>query len=126
MKVATLSLTMATAAALTLSAVSFASAQQSNQPGTLMQERQGAIGTDKDTKKPAEQSGKLSGSGAPSAEEEAKAATGAGAQSGGLKFGAEGQAEGQKDNSLPAQRQGTIGTPERPPEPVPQGGGNKQ
>jgi hypothetical protein len=123
MKMALSGIGMAVAAALTLGAASIASAQQSNPSGTLMQERQGAMGTDKGEEKPAAQSGDLSGKGAPSADEEAKAATGQAAPSGGLDFGP----KGENADSLPAKRQGTIGTEERPPEPVTQGGGgNKQ
>lgn len=118
MKVAKLGLTMATVAAVAFGAASLASAQQSNSGGTLMQERQGAIGTEKGAEKPATQSGDLSGKGAPSAEDEAKAATGGTTEGGSLQFGTK-----EKDgNSLPAQRQGVIGTPERPPEPTTQGG----
>jgi hypothetical protein len=122
MKVAISGIGMAVAAALTLGAASIASAQQSNPGGTLMQERQGAMGTDKGEEKPAAQSGNLSGKGASSAEEEAKAATGQGTQGGGLSFGS----KENNGNSLPAQRQGTIGTGERPPEPTTQGGAKKQ
>lgn len=121
MKVAKSGVTMAIAAALTFGAASLASAQQSNPSGTLMQERQGAIGANKGAEKPAKQ-GDLAGTGAPSADDEAKAATGQATQGGSLNFGAK---EGDA-NSLPAQRQGTIGTGERPPEPTTQGGGNKQ
>jgi hypothetical protein len=124
MKIAISGIGMAVAAALTLGAASIASAQQSNPGGTLMQERQGAMGTDKGEEKPAAQSGDLSGKDAPSAEDEARAATGQGATQGGLNFGSQGN--GGDANSLPAQRQGTIGTQERPPEPTTQGGGNKQ
>ena len=124
MKVAISGISMVAAAALTLGAASIASAQQSNPGGTLMQERQGAMGTEKGTEKPAAQSGDLSGKGASSAEDEAKAATGQAPQGGGLDFGAKGN--GDADKSLPAQRQGTIGTPERPPEPTVQGGGTKK
>jgi hypothetical protein len=125
MKVAKSGIGMVAAAALTLGAASIASAQQSNPSGTLMQERQGAIGPDKGAEKPAAQGGNVTGKGAPSAEEEAKAATGKGATQGGLNFGSQGNGDGS--NSLPAERQGTIGTPERPPEPTTQGGGtNKQ
>ena len=123
MKVAISGIGMAVAAALTLGAASSASAQQSNPSGTLMQERQGAIGTEKGAEKPATQSGNLSGKDASSADEEAKAATGQAAQKGGLDFGPKGN-EGDA-NSLPAQRQGTIGTKEIPPEPTVQGGSNK-
>jgi hypothetical protein len=118
MKVAKLGLTMATVAAVAFGAASLASAQQNNSGGTLMQERQGAMGTEKGAGKPAAQGGNLSGSGAPSAEDEAKAATGSTTEGGSLKFGA----KGKDGNSLPAERQGTIGTPERPPEPTTQGG----
>lgn len=121
MKVVKSGVTMAVAAVLTLGAASLASAQQSNPTGTLMQERQGAVGADKGAEKPADQSGKLSGTGAPSADEEAKAATGQATQGGGLEFGP----KGGDANSLPAQRQGTIGTGERPPEPTTQGGAKK-
>ena len=86
MKIAISGIGMAVAAALTLGAASIASAQQSNPSGTLMQERQGAMGTDKGAEKPAAQSGNLSGKGAPSAEEEAKAATGQGATRGRPQF----------------------------------------
>jgi hypothetical protein len=122
MKLVKSGVTMAFTAALTLGAASLASAQQSNPTGTLMQERQGAMGADKGTEKPANQSDKLSGTGAPSADDEAKAATGQTSQGGGLDFGP----KGNDANSLPAQRQGTIGTGERPPEPTTQGGGTKQ
>ena len=119
MKVAKLGLTMATAAAVAFGAASLASAQQSNQGKTLMEERQGAIGTDKGSEKPAAQSGNLSGNGAPSAEDEAKAATGGTTTEGGsLQFGP----KGKDGDSLPSQRQGAIGTQERPPEPTTQGG----
>jgi hypothetical protein len=124
MKVAISGISMVAAAALTLGAASIASAQQSNPSGTLMQERQGAMGVEKGAQKPATQ-GNLTGKDAPSADDEAKAATGQGTQGGGLDFGAKGSAN--EDKSLPAQRQGTIGNPERPPEPTTQGGGtNKQ
>jgi len=124
MKVAKSGIGVAVAAALTLGAASIASAQQSNPSGTLMQERQGAIGAEKGAEKPAAQ-GNLSGKDAPSADAEAKAATGQGTQDGSLNFGAKGN--GDDDKSLPAQRQGTIGTQERPPEPTTQGGAtNKQ
>ena len=55
MKVAKLGLTMATVAAVAVAfgAASLASAQQSNSGGTLMQERQGAMGTEKGAGKPA-------------------------------------------------------------------------
>jgi hypothetical protein len=122
MKLVKSGVTMAFAAALTLGAASLASAQQSNPTGTLMQERQGAIGADKGAEKPAAQSGKLSGTGAPSADDEAKAATGQASQSGGLDFGP----KAGEANSLPAERQGTIGTEQRPAEPTTQGGGTKQ
>ncbi len=124
MKVAISGIGMAVAAALTLGAASIASAQQSNPSGTLMQERQGAMGTEKGAEKPAAQSGNLSGKDAPSAEDEAKAATGQATQGGSLNFGAKGN--GDDDKSLPAQRQGTIGTQERPPEPTTQGGGEQE
>jgi hypothetical protein len=124
MKIAISGIGMAVAAALTLGAASIASAQQINPGGTLMQERQGAMGTDKGEEKPAAQSGNLSGKGAPSAEDEAKAATGQAPQGSGLDFGAKGS--GDADKSLPAQRQGTIGTKEIPPEPTVQGGGEKK
>jgi hypothetical protein len=119
MKVAKSGIGVAVVAALTLGAASIASAQQSNPSGTLMQERQGAIGTEKGAEKPAAQ-GNLSGKDAPSADAEAKAATGQATQDGSLSFGAKGN--GNDDKSLPAQRQGTIGTPDRPPEPTTQGG----
>jgi hypothetical protein len=125
MKIAKLGVTVATVAAVAFGAASLASAQESKPSGTLMQERQGAMGTEKGSQKPAEQSGDLSGKGAPTAEDEAKAATGGATTGGSLQFGPKGQ-EGQDGNSLPAMRQGTIGTQERPPEPVPQGGANKQ
>ena len=125
MKVAKSGIGMAVAAALTFGAASIASAQQNNPSGTLMQERQGAIGVEKGAEKPANQSGNLSGKDAPSADDEAKAATGQSATQGGLNFGTQGN--GDDDKSLPAQRQGTIGTQERPPEPTTQGGAtNKQ
>ena len=54
MKLVKSGVTMAFAAALTLGAASLASAQQSNPTGTLMQERQGAMGADKGAEKPAE------------------------------------------------------------------------
>jgi hypothetical protein len=128
MKVAKSGIGVAVAAALTLGAASIASAQQSNPGGTLMQERQGAMGTEKGAEKPATQSGNLSGKGATSAEDEAKAATGGTTTGGSLQFGPKGQEgqAGQDGNSLPAQRQGVIGTQERPPEPVTQGGAAKQ
>src|SRR3954454_11092314 len=103
MKVAKSGVTMAIAAALTLGAASLAFAQQSNSGGTLMEERQGAIGTEKGPEKKANQSGDLAVSGAASANDEAKAATGSAAPSGGLNFGAQGS--GNDANSLPAQRQ---------------------
>jgi hypothetical protein len=124
MKVAISGITMAVAAALTLGAASIASAQQSNPGGTLMQERQGAMGTEKGAEKPAAQGGNLSGKDAPSAEDEAKAATGQAATQGGLNFGS--KENGGDANSLPIQRQGTIGTDARPPEPAVQGGGDKK
>ncbi|WP_157619061.1 hypothetical protein [Skermanella stibiiresistens] len=103
--------------ALTLGGASIAAAQQTNsQQPSLMQERQGTVGTDQQAPKPAEQSGKLSGANK-NAEDEAKAATGGGTE-GGMQFGPKGDAA----NSLPVQRQGTIGTQERPPEPTTQGG----
>jgi len=74
MKVAKSGIGITVAAALTFGAASIASAQQSNPSGTLMQERQGAIGAEKGAEKPAAQ-GNLSGKGAPSADAEAKAAT---------------------------------------------------
>ena len=55
MKVAISGIGIAVAAALTLGAASIASAQQSNPSGTLMQERQGAIGVEKGAEKPAAQ-----------------------------------------------------------------------
>jgi len=124
MKVGKFGISMAAAAALTLGAASIASAQQSNPSGTLMQERQGAMGVEKGAQKPAAQGGNLTGKDAPSADAEARAATGQGTQGGGLDFGAKGSAD--DDKSLPAQRQGTIGNPERPAEPTVQGGSSSK
>ncbi|UEM19620.1 hypothetical protein JL100_021370 [Skermanella mucosa] len=101
--------------ATTLGSASIAVAQQSNSNETLMQERQGAMGNQQQPPKPADQSGNLSGAG--SAESEAEAATGGGT-GGGLQFGPKDADSG----SLAAQRQGAIGTQQRPPEPTPQGG----
>ncbi|WP_158046687.1 hypothetical protein [Skermanella pratensis] len=103
--------------AMTLGSASIAVAQQTNPNETLMQERQGAMGDQQQPAKPADQSGNLSGSDAGSAESEAKAATGGGTE-GSLQFGP----KDDDSNSLAAQRQGAIGTQERPPEPTPQGG----
>jgi hypothetical protein len=122
MKVRGFGIGMAAVAALTLGSASIGSAQQTQPGSSLMQERQGAIGADKGAEKPATQNGNLSGKGASSADADAKAATGQATQDDSLSFGA----KGNDANSLPAQRQGTIGTQERPPEPTIQGGGNKQ
>jgi len=109
--------TVAAVLALTLGSASVAVAQQTNPDGTLMQERQGAMGNQQQPPKPADQSGNLSGSGTGSAESEAKAATGGGSE-GSLQFGP----KDADSNSLAAQRQGAIGSQERPPEATPQGG----
>ncbi|UEM02279.1 hypothetical protein JL101_020065 [Skermanella rosea] len=106
--------TVAAVLALALGSASVAVAQQTNPNGTLMQERQGAMGNQQQPAKPADQSGNLSGSGA---ESEAKAATGGGTE-GSLQFGP----KDADSNSLAAQRQGAIGSQERPPEATPQGG----
>jgi len=95
-----------------------AMAQQQQQQGgdkakTLMEERQGAIGTGDQPPKPAEQNSGMSGATSGGSN------PGNSASGGSLQFGS--QDKGQ-ENSLPAQRQGTIGTQEKPPEPTTQGG----
>jgi hypothetical protein len=99
------------------------SGQSPNQ--TLMQERQGAIGTPGqpdggDAPKQAVQGSGNAGAGAGSAEDEARAAIGVAPPSGSLQFGETGS-----NPSLPANRQGTIGTGEKPPEPTVQGGADQ-
>ena len=123
MKAVKSGVTMAIAAALTLGAASLASAQQSNPSGTLMEERQGAVGAVQGRREAGPiRAASFPAADAPSADDEAKATTGQTSQGGPLDFGS----KGNDANSLPAQRQGTIGTGERPPEPTTQGGVSKQ
>jgi len=108
---------MAAALAIGLGGAAAMAQQQQQQggdkPKTLMEERQGAIGTQDQPPKPAEQNSNLSGS------TSGGASSGDTTTGGSLQFGAQDKGQG---NSLPAQRQGTIGTQEKPPEPTTQGG----